>query len=122
MKRFKLSKKGLAAVAAASCLAVSIPVMAFDSTYPYDIPSDTQTEIVRLIPGANTIYLNSRPTGGGNLHVTLSGAASGSHMFSYNVSTSPWEVSVSSPDAYLIVYGSGSPGMSTRGSLHIWSN
>lgn len=122
MRKSKMTRGKFAALVVASCMAVAVPVLAFDSTYPYNIAGTNSVTISQFAPKASTIYFNSRPASGGDLHVTLSGAASGGATFPYYTSRTPWKVSVASPQSILNVQGEGTSSRGTAGLLHIWSN
>lgn len=119
MKR--MNKKIAAAIASVMCfMALSMPVLAYDQYYSYAIGPSESKQIASFVPGASTIYFNSRPVNGGDLTVSLSGAASGSAIFPYYTSRSDWKVTGVNASRTLIVKGSaGSKGSS--GSLHSWS-
>lgn len=120
MKKVRVSKGKLAAVVAVCCIAIATPVFAFDEWYDYAIgPNDTET-IARFVPGSSVLYLNSRPTSGGNLNVSLHGGGSGSTTFPYHTSRSPWQVNVN-PSITLEIDGNATS-YGTAGSLHVWSN
>lgn len=121
MKMMNKKKKIAAIIASVMCfIALSVPVLAYDQYYPYAIGPSESKQIAYFVPGASTIYFNSRPTNGGDLTVTLSGAASGSATFPYYTSRSDWKVTGVNASNSLTVKGSaGSKGSS--GSLHSWS-
>lgn len=122
MKTKNRRKKAVAAIACVLCfIALSMPVLAFNETYSYAIGPNETKQIASFVPGATIIYLNSRPTAGGDMTVILSGAASGSSTFPYHTSRSDWKVTGVNASATLRIQGkAGSSG--TSGSLHVWSN
>lgn len=121
MKMMNKKKKIAAIAASVMCfMALSMPVLAYNEYYSYAIGPNESKQITSFVPGASTIYFNTRPVNGGDLTVTLSGAASGSAGFPYYTSRSDWKVTGVSASKTLIVKGSaGSKGSS--GSLHSWS-
>ena len=59
-------------------MAIGMSVMAFDKSYSYVIGPDETKTIASFVHGASTIYLNTRPTAGGDVTISLSGAVTGS--------------------------------------------
>lgn len=122
MKTKKKLNKVTVAVLAILCFVVfSISAEAFDKTPKYTIGPNETRRIDRFVPAANKIYLNTRPGAGGDVTVTLSGAATGSHLFPTQVSVPDWEVNVSDPSAVLYIDGTAG-GSGSSGTLHVWSD
>lgn len=110
-----------AAALVASLTAANMTAMAFNEYYHYSVgPNDTE-EIARFVPGANKIYLNTRPQTGGSVNIELSGAASARFNFPISIAIPDQEVSVSNPDTYLHINASA-PSTGAAGDLHVWSN
>lgn len=121
MKMKNRKKKAVAAIAGVLCfIALSMPVLAFNQYYSYAIGPGDSKQIASFVPGATTIYLNTRPSAGGDLTVTLSGAASGSAVFPYYTSRSDWKVTGVNASKSLVIRGSAG-GSGSSGSLHVWS-
>ena len=121
MNKIKLTKGKIAALVAVGCMAVSLPVQAFNEYYGYAIGPNASKQIAGFVPGTSKIYLNTRPSSGGDVRIVLSGAAEGSHTFPYQVYVDDWAVNVENPATNLIIRGEAGD-LGSAGSLHVWSN
>lgn len=121
MNKIKLTKGKIAALVAVGCMAVSLPVQAFNEYYGYAFGPNENKPITNFVPGASKIYLNTRPSSGGQVEIILSGAANGSHTFPYQVSVDDWAVNVGNPGTKLYISGKAGE-LGSAGSLHVWSN
>ena len=118
MRKIMKRKIAVAAIAAVSCISIAGSALAFNNNYSYAIgPSDTK-KIAEFTPGESTLYLNTRPTSGGGVTISLNDKTK-SFTFPAAVSVPDWKVSVE-PSVNLKVKGTA-PSTGVAGILHIWS-
>ena len=100
------------------CCATAISVKALDKKSSYLIGAGENKQIMRIVTGASTIYLNTRPTNGGDLTIILKGAKSASAIFPRYTSRSEWEVGGVDKTSDLIINGKAPNG--ATGTLHVF--
>lgn len=119
MKKIKLTKGKLAALIAAGCMAVTLPVLAFNTTYPYEVHDYNSMYLAGIKTQYSTVYLNTRPNTGGNVKIRLEGAANTSAVFPYHTSRDDWAVTIT-PNEQLRIYAEALSSVTTKGILHVW--
>ncbi len=119
MKKFKLTKGKLAALVAAGCMVVALPVMAFNDRYNYAMDGYDSEYIAGVWPTKSVVYLNTRPASGGDVQIILDGAAKASATFPYRTSRADWKVTVTSGQQ-LDIWGHSLSSSTTYGVLHVW--
>lgn len=114
MKKSKL--KIAVVIGLLCCMVFGMSVMAFNLNYPYSLGPNETKQIASFVPGASTIYINTRPNAGGNVTIYVGNASS---TFPYNASRQPWVVTGLNPDARIrIKAGAGPSGASGVANVH----
>lgn len=119
MLKGKMNKIKISIAGVLCCLAIAMPVMAFSISDSYAIGPNETKRIGSHTTGTTTIYLNTRPSSGGDVRITLSGGASGSTTFPYYTSRDPWKVTNVNATRNVIMDGSATSS-GTAGVLTMW--
>lgn len=118
--KFKKKVLSLVIAGATGCMFLAVAASAFSRTDSYAIGPNSTKKIAAFVTGESTIYLDTQPSAGGNVTITLSGAKSASADFPYYTSRSPWKVTGVVPSSTLTIEGkAGSSG--TAGNLYTYS-
>lgn len=94
MKKIRLTKGKLAALVAAGCMVVALPVMAFNDRYNYAMDGYDSEYIAGVKSSKTTVYLNTRPSTGGDVEIILETAANAKATFPYRTARDDWKVTV----------------------------
>lgn len=119
MKKMKFTKGKLAALVAAGCMVIALPVMAFNASYPYEVQNYNSMYLTGIRTQYSTVYLNTRPNTGGDVKIRLEGAANTSATFPYRTSRDDWAVAIT-PNEQLRIYAVSISTNTTKGILHVW--
>lgn len=119
MKKIKITKGKLVALVAAGCMAITLPAMAFNAMYPYEVQNYNSMYLVGLRTQYSTVYLNTRPNTGGDVKIRLEGAANTWVTFPYRTSRDDWAVTIT-PNEELRIYAESLSSNTTKGILHVW--
>lgn len=121
MLKRKMDKIKFMIAGVVCCLAIAMPVMAFSVSDPYAIGPNETKNIGNHVTGTTTIYINTRPSSGGDVKITLSGGASGSATFPYRTSRDPWKVTNVDKYSNVVINGTATSN-GTAGVLTMWGN
>lgn len=100
-------------------MVVALPVMAFNDRYNYAMDGYDTEYVAGVWPTKTTVYLNTRPSTGGDVRIMLEGAANTLAIFPYRTARDDWRVSVTT-GKQLDIWAHAESANTTLGVLHVW--
>lgn len=119
MKKRKLTKGKLAALVAAGCMVIALPVMAFNDRYNYSMDGYDTEYVAEVKPTKTTLFLNTRPASGGDVKIILGDSVSTSAIFPYRTARDDWRVPVTAGKT-IDIWAHAESANTTYGVLHVW--